>query len=219
MAHLDVRLLEDITHQLKCNYKAIGFKYASYVRCIRTSLKEKKNSANELCSFLLELPFEYDQSTVTGLKKAETIDNIFIALGKFFSFWDHEVFEFMIDEYDLDKNNEKLQYTEHFVSYIQSHKVSEFVKINPLLSKYIAKPGMTTLVLDVNITQCSLSKVGAFKEVVATSLDVKPTALRLLNSSEAAIFFSSESTNEPVMSNNNTNKENLAASGKLTVLL
>ena len=106
MAPLDAGLQADLKHQLKHNYKAIGFKYASYVRCIRTSLKEKNISVDELCTFLLDLPFEYDQSTVAMLEKAETIENIFIALGKHFSFWDHEVFEFLIEEYDLDKNTQ-----------------------------------------------------------------------------------------------------------------
>ena len=194
-------------------------KFASYVRYIGTFLKQKKVSASRLRSFLWHLPFEYGQSTVAVLEKAETLHSIFIELEKHFSFWDYEVFECIIEEYDLDRSNEKLRYTEHFESYLNKHIVSGLDQINPLLSE----PGVTNLVLDFDIINCSLSKMSAFKEVVATSLNVQPVALRLLNSSEAGqapkadnVFSSEEKSSASVMSNNITKKENLAASGKLT---
>ena len=135
MASLDAGVKLDLTRQLRRNYKAIGGKYASYVRCIRTSLKEKGVSADDLCADLLNLPFFKSNPTVAAdLKKTTSVNEIFIVLTSVCSFWDYDIFEFLMSEYDLDENNEKLQYGKHFESYIHKHKVSEFVSINPSLA-------------------------------------------------------------------------------------
>ena len=190
MVHIDA-IKSDLKHRLRRDYTAIVLKYASYVRCIKMSLIAKKVPVRDLYSFLLGLPFEYDQQTATELENAKTIDDIFIALQKYFSFWDHEVFQCLIKEYNLDhENKEKLLYIKHFESYVQKHKVSHFVKINPLLNKHAKRANGSkklTLKFDVDTINCSLAKVNELKEVVANSLNVNPSSLRLLSINEGCM--------------------------------
>ncbi len=154
------------------------------------SLKGKEVSAEDLYLFLLGLPFEYDKSTTDELENAKTLEDIFIALEKNFSFWDHEIFQYLIEEYDLDENHKKLQYAKHFESYIQEHNVSQFVEINPSLANHKAESRDSkklTLKFDVNTVHCSLAKVRELKETVATLLNVKSSTLRLLSIQEGCM--------------------------------
>ena len=178
----------DVAHQLRLNCKDIEAKCAAYIRCIKKSLTEKNVSAKDLCSFLLVLLKDH-QSLAAKIEKAMTLEDIFIDLEKYFSFWDYDIFERLLVEYDLDKQTEKLQYNEYFESYIQSHKVSEFVEINPLLTKYQAEPDSKQVVLkfDVDIAHCDQGKVYALKEIVATSLNIRPSTLRLLKIEEGCM--------------------------------
>ncbi len=178
----------DVKQQLRRDYKAIGKKYASYVRCIRMSPQVKNVSAKDLYSFLLSLPFEYDQSTAHELKKAKTVEDIFNALENYFSFWDHEIFRSLMEEYGLDeRSNEKLQYVKHFDSYIRKHNVSEFVAINPQLAKHAKDSKRVTLKFDIDAVHCGLDKVSELKLVVANSLNLRPSALRLLSIQEGCV--------------------------------
>lgn len=49
---------EDLKCKLQDNYESIVFEFASYVHCIKTQLKEKNVSVDELCSFLLFLKLD-----------------------------------------------------------------------------------------------------------------------------------------------------------------
>ncbi len=180
----------DLKQQLRRNFQSIGVKYASYVRFIRKSLTDQKVSVEDLYSFLLTLPFEYGQSTATELEKAKTLEDIFIALEKCSSFWDYEVFQYLVGEYDLDENHKKLQYVKHFDDYIQKHNVSQFVKINPELEMFIAESKDSKKIIlkfDIDTVQCELAKVNKLKDVVATSLDIKPSLLQLLSIAEGCV--------------------------------
>ena len=180
----------DVAQKLRRDHKSIGFKYASYVRCIRKLLQEKQVSTKDLYSFLQSLPFEYDQSVAEGLRQAKTPEDIFITLQSYYSFWDYEIFQSLIEEYNLDKRNKTLQYPKHFKSYTQKLKVSEFIAINPSLAKHEAKSKDSTklnLKFDIDIIQCSLDRVNELKEVVANAMDVKASTLRLLSIQEGCM--------------------------------
>ena len=92
VASLDAGIKSDLTQQLRRNYKAIGEKYASYVRCIRTLLNEKGVSAADLCADLLNLPFFKSNPIVAAkLTKANSVNAIFIVLASVCSFWDYDI--------------------------------------------------------------------------------------------------------------------------------
>ena len=183
---MDADIKLNLTAHLRRNYDAIGRKYASYTRCVRLLLKQKEIPADDLCADLLGLPFfKCNQTMAAELKKTNSINEIFILLTtEVCSFWDYDIFQFIISEYDLDDNQEKLQYAQHFESYIRKHKVSEFVTINPQLTKYNAESEdfkKFTLKFDIDIIHCSLAKVNELKEVVASLLNIDPSVLRLLS--------------------------------------
>lgn len=181
---------EDVKHQLRLNYKDIIGKYASYVRCILTMLREKNVSKEDLCLFLLILLRDHP-SVAAKVERATTLLDIFFVLQKYFSFWDFDIFQQIVVEYDLDSKNEKLQYAKHFESYIHSHNVSEFIDLHPcILNSSCSNPEEAkelTLKFDYDITKCSLADVRAFKEIVATTLNVQPSALRLLDIREGCM--------------------------------
>lgn len=182
----------NVTQKLRQNYKTIDVKYASYVSCVRKSLKAKKVEPDDLCADLLSLGyFKSNKMVANELKNAKTINEIFIVLtSKVCSFWDYDIFEFIVSEYDLDESREKLQYSKHFESYIQKHKVSEFVAVNPLLAKHKVESEDSkelALKFDLNIVDCSLDQIDKLKNDVATLLKIESSTLRLISIEEGCM--------------------------------
>lgn len=170
-------------------------KHASYVSCILTSLKDKGVSAKKLSVFLLYLPafnplaekkhpllFDVRDE----LKKAATIEEIFITLSDVCSFFDCKTFELMVKEYNLDQNQEQLKYPEHLKTYMESHKISEFIQVNPLLKKLNDESVPLVFKFDLDAT-CTLADHDGLKLAVAKLLDLEAAALRLLDINEGCI--------------------------------
>lgn len=148
-------------------------------------------SADDLCADLLNLPFFKSNPAIAAeLKKANSVNEIFIVLTSVCSFWDYDIFEFLIFEYELDQKHQKLHYAQHFDSFIGKHKVSEFTLINPALVKYDCESGDSkklTLKFDIDIVDCCLTKVNELKEVIAAALNINHSALRLLSIQEGCM--------------------------------
>ena len=142
-------------------------------------------SASELCDYLLYLPFKWDQTVVSDLNKANSIDDIFFTLKAcgICSFWDYNIFECIISEYDLDHNQEKLQYKNHFKLFVEKHKVSEFIAMNPVLAKYNDASDVKEVIFKLNMEtfSCPLSRVRDITFSIAEILDLTPSSLRLLD--------------------------------------
>ena len=62
------------------------------------------------------------------------------------------MFENMIKEFSLDLSNKKLHYKENFKAFVQNHRVSEFVEINPKLAEKSKDSKEVTLKYDIDIT-------------------------------------------------------------------
>lgn len=99
---------------------------------------------------------------------------------------DFDLFQCIVEEYKLDQCQEQLHYPEHLKAYIQKHKISEFLEINPALEKY---SGAEELVLkfDINLSICKLSTLLDLKSTVAEILGLKSSALRLLRVKEGCM--------------------------------
>ena len=188
----------DLKHQLKINLQEIMKHYASYVRCVRMSLVKIGVSARDLTDFLLTLSaFEHKEGDPKltlfygmrkKLKDVDKIEDIFrILTEEYASFLNYEVFESIIDEFEVDNTQKKLKYPEHLVAYIYKHKINEFCEINPLLKNLKDSSKELILKFDVKLTD-TLGSLKERTEAVAKLLELRPSALRLLSIEEGCVL-------------------------------
>ena len=194
---MDPDIKMDLEYVLEKNLDEIITKYALYVDCVRALVKEKGVSPEDLCSFLLSLSASsksYKGQTLSLLsdKKSElikkgTITDIFNFLTtECASFLNYDIFEKIQKKYNLPGDREELSYHEYLKAYIESHKISEFIKINPLLN---CEDGSKKLILKYDIeTTCSLAKVNELKKFIAKILDLNPSALHILDIKDGCLL-------------------------------
>ena len=122
------------------------------------------------------------------IKIADSIIGIFTVLTtECCSFMDVDIFESIIDEYEIDTNSDvKLQYSEHLKSYLLNHKISEFIMINPKLDR-LKNSDKLILKFNTNLTS-SITKVFDLKSAIAGILGLKSAAaLQLISIKEGCV--------------------------------
>ena len=122
----------------------------------------------------------------TKLRQAKSIHDIVISLQEdCATFLHHDVFHSIQKQYKIAVS-EELNYPEHFKAYINKHKLSEFVAINPKLAKFPATS--EKLVLKFNIPHTSrVAKVIDLKVAIAKILHLKPSALELVSADKGCV--------------------------------
>ena len=187
----------DLEFILEKNLDEIITEYASYVDCIRAIVKEKGVPPEELRSYLFSLSgfsksYKGQKLSLLSdkkleLEKCETVTAIFSFLTtECASFLNYEIFEKVLKKYNISEDIEELKYGEHLKAYIKKHKISEFIKINPLLEhKGVSKK--LTLKYDVEST-CRLAKVDALKKFIAKILDLSPSALQIVDIEDGCVI-------------------------------
>ena len=195
---LDPEVCADLKQQLELNLKKITRRYVSFVNCVRQTILRKGISAGDLSAYLLALPaFKSDKSKLeffimsevkVELEQATTVNNIFNILNtKYATFMNYDIFQDMVDDYDLDEGQEKLKYPEHLDAYIKMHKLSEFEKINSVLKKFDCGSKKVVLKFDIEMT-CNLAKLQDLTKAVANILGLRKSALRLLSIEEGCVI-------------------------------
>ena len=195
---LDPAVQEDLECQLELNLEDIRKLYSSYVSYIYNSIKKMNVSVDELCIYLFNLPAldcdkskdEQQYKLLSGvrneLQKASTVKDIFCVLStECASFLNYGIFHSIQNKYKITDSRE-LKYPEDLKAYINMHKVSEFVKINPELAKFTAASEMVILKFDIPMTS-KIDKVLHLKKAVARILGLTPSALRLLSIKEGCV--------------------------------
>lgn len=193
-------VLGDLKQMLENNLKKVLRRYASYVSCILRSVKERNISPETLCSYLLNLPaFGDDKCSQkltllsglrTELENATTVNKIFNLLStEYASFLDYDIFEFIIEEYDIDESRPRMKYPEYLEAFINQHKLAEFVEINPLLKDFSDSSKELILKIDMELT-CSLARLKDLTKAIASILGIKKSALRLLDVAEGCVVVS-----------------------------
>ncbi len=200
-ACLDSKINADIAEDLECilenNLRKIIAKYASYVDTIRGIIKDRGVTPEDLRSYLLSLSAFSTSSTgqtlallcdkEIALKQCNTIAEVFSLLTtKCASFLDYEIFQNILDHYKISKDEEQLKYYEHLENFIKNHKVSEFIKVNPLLKKYANGSKKLVLKCDVEKT-CRLAKVKEIKKFIAQILNLNPSALQIIDINDGCV--------------------------------
>lgn len=143
---IDTSILEALQYQLHRNLDQILNHFAQYVSYICEAVVQKGINVRTLLTYLLNLPalkYHSDKEQhklLHGkrekLKKSNTIYDIFDLIGEeCASFLNYGIFQSIAKNYGIVEDCDKLKYPQHLQLYLQSHKVSEFVRINPLLEK------------------------------------------------------------------------------------
>ena len=189
--------------QLRRSLKEIGSQYASYIRCIYTSLEARGVTTKDFTAYLLKLPaLKVDpadqQQLLAGLRtelgKAESITDIVTLLDEnCASFLDYGIFDDIVKEYGIgenqtDKNREKLRYPEHLKAYAEKHKLSELIKIIPELGKPTSDSEEVTLKFEINLSKYRLANLLELKSIVSDILEIQESSLRLLSIKDGCVI-------------------------------
>ena len=183
----------DIEQELEENFDEITCHYASFVHCVKTSIKGKKVETSDLRAYLMTLPSFFrdeNQKPVLPadlkkeLKVAENTDEIFeILTTKYASFLNYEIFKAMVDDYNIDNGQEKLNYAKYLKDYIYKHKISEVI---PLL-KAVDDAEKVVLKIDIESTR-SMTHIVDIKKCVAKILGLKKSAVRIYDLKEGCVM-------------------------------
>ena len=195
---LDPDTLRDLRRQLKRNYRKITVRYASFGVRLCEAVTATGVTLKKFRHFLLGLsPYVDDhgdeqprllEHVKAEIKMADSIIDIFTVLTtECCSFMDVDIFESIIDEYEIDTNSDvKLQYSEHLKAYLLNHKISEFIMINPKLDR-LKNSDKLILKFNTNLTS-SITKVLDLKSAIAEILGLKSAAaLQLLSIKEGCV--------------------------------
>ena len=192
ISSLDPDIRMDLEQQLEMNLEQIIGHYASYAHYILTSIQAKGIGANSFRSYLLNLtafrPGCREQcKLLSGMKaeldEADTINKIFDLVScNCASFFNIKIFQLLVDRFGIKDTEDTgiLDYPEHLKAYINMHKISEFIAINPALEKHSTGSAKITFKFDLELTS-KLAKVTKLQAAVAKILGLKASTLQLLS--------------------------------------
>lgn len=124
------------------------------------------------------------------LEEASCISEIMIILKtECTSFLNYQIFESLIKNFQLDDGRENLKYPEQLQAYINKHKISEFIEIQPILSELSDDKKELILVLDIEPT-CRLSGLMDLGKAVAKIMGLKQSALLIYSIKESCVVVS-----------------------------
>lgn len=119
-----------------------------------------------------------------------TITEIFnLLVTEYSSFLNFDIFEKILKRYKIDAKQEELKYPEQLKIYIEEHKISEFIKINPLLKdveKRFKDSKELILKLDIEKT-CQLAKIVELKKFITNFLNLDPSVLHIVDVKEGCL--------------------------------
>lgn len=172
-------------------------KYATYVDCLCVAVRDKGVTPEDLRLHLLSLPASSNSckgqtlnllsDKKEDLEKCSTIASIFTFLStECASFLNYDIFQSILDRYQVADDPRISSYSEHLKAYVNKHKISEFVKVNPLL-KHKKSSKELTLKYDIPTTS-RLAKVCELKEFIAEIMDITPSALEIVDINDGCVI-------------------------------
>ena len=158
---------DSLKQQLRANLMMIYTAYSDYTDCVAFSLEKKNVNIHRLKSFSLNLYVGCDERSLVPLsskarEEFKPLDNIYdviSAICEFTSFLNFNVFEQIINKFEIDKTQEELKYPEKLRQYVEKHTVSEFMEIHPVLNQYTDDTKKLVIILDVKQITDPMSEV------------------------------------------------------------
>ncbi len=167
--------------------------------CLRGEIEEKGVTPEELRLFLLNLPVSSNSNSSKrqkltllsdnqqhDLEKCATITAIFTFLRKCTSFLNYDIYQSLVENYNISIDQEKMKYPDHLKDFIEKHSIEEFAKINPQLKTKTDSKELT-LKFDIETT-CSLARVAELETFIANILELNPSALELVDIAKGCVI-------------------------------
>ena len=183
----------DLQFLLESNLRNILTAFANYTFCVQQSLQEKNAEVDSICDYLLGFTSDnHSIALLSGAKRAKleeanSISKIFRFLKReCTSFLNYDIFECLIEHFQLDRDQEYLKYPDKLKKYVQKQRISEFIEIKPALSKYTDDMMKLTLVLDID-SMCRLDKLLDVAKAVAKIMGVLPSTLLIYDIRESCV--------------------------------
>ena len=192
---MDDDTLRDLELQLDKELCDITHQYSAYVRHIRETLNTKGVTVDDLSSNLLTVTaFAHEKQQrmllsahETELENAASVNKIInLLVREYASFLNCEIFQFIVKTYRIDQGQDELKYPELLEAYLNRHRVSEFIKINPQLKSIASSSKELVLKVDMESTS-RLAKINDLKTSITKILRLKSVTLRLLGISEGCV--------------------------------
>ena len=193
MQDLDDDTLRDLKLQLDKELCDITHQYSAYVRHVRETLNAKGVTVDDLNSNLLTVTaFAHKKQQrmflsahETELENAASVNKIIkLLVREYASFLNCEIFQFIVKTYRIAQGQDELKYPELLEAYLNRHRVSEFIKINPQLKSIASSSKELVLKVDMESTS-RLARINDLKTSIAKILQLK--TLRLLGISEGCV--------------------------------
>lgn len=181
----------DLKHQLKIVRDRLVFRYASYVSCVCECVRNTGATAEQLRTFLLDLPaFSPEDSTqhcklFPGSKidydVTDSVYTLFAVISlEYASYLSYDLFQVILDWYcsEGECDSVKLKYPGYLKQYIEQHKILEFVEVHPELERCTGASKIVKVETGIKST-CSIARLVQLRNDIAALLDLEPYVLRL----------------------------------------
>ena len=190
---IDPKVRKDLHHQLKVSRNQIRTRYASFRSGVLDLIIEKGVPVKKFLYFLRRLPeLEECAQKFKLLPKEPDIYDIFVLIDdEFASYLHYEVFETILIEYSspLERDCDKLRYSDYLKLYIKQLNIKEFLKLNPDLEKISATSKELCLKIDMDET----TKITHIKDLESSiagilGLGLTPSDLKLIDVEEGCLI-------------------------------
>ena len=177
-------IYRDLKRQLNKDLQNITGRYSNYVKQIRLALQDNGVTVKDLSETLMDFAaFNVGEEKLMSLsthidelEKAVDLHDVFKKIRlEYASFLNYDIFQYIIDTYQIDHGQEELKYPQHLRAYAEKLKLSEFIEINPQLKEVCAFSSELILKIDIESTS-RLSRITDLQSAIANILGMKSCA-------------------------------------------
>ena len=183
---LDPNVHIDLRYQLTTYRDTITTQFASYVSEVYGRIEAKQIGLNKIKQFL-------ENKLDSDLDEANSLHDIFRLIRKrgkaSFNFLNYRIYESLRDKFIPEERDEAFNYPDYLKDYANKHRLSEFLEINPGLKEIDVTTSNKTLHIKFDIQASDkLINVLELQQSLAPLLEVKPSALQILNIEQGCVI-------------------------------
>ena len=173
---LDPKVRMDLHYLLRNYREKIRTQFACYVSEIYGKIKVRGIDISKIKDFLENVfNFKFD------LEQANSLDDIFILLMRrdktSFGFLNYHIYESLRNKFIPEERDEAFKYPDYLKAYVNKHRLSEFLEINPKLKEIDTSNNIVHIIFDIQ----AFDNVLELQESLAAVLEIRPSELQILN--------------------------------------
>ena len=176
IASLSSEVLGDLRQRLEHKLRQILIQFHDYKLYIQKYLEVKPVDIVDFCDSIRGIPVYDCSGTKFTLVSSQLLTNVqdyskvFDTLGKFTSFLNYDLFEYVIEKYKIERK-EALEYPDHLDKYINGIKITEFNIIKPIETNITDETKQLIIIMPCNST-CHLANVRNLRKHVANVMNL-----------------------------------------------